>query len=334
MKKTIILTIGIVFLLLLSGCTNTPENVAQRETDAVGTVIVSITETAAAMPPTETVIPPTETLHVTATPMILPTILRYQETATSALSTGLVTSSGTYNAGTLISLSPVSNSSVRPNQTFNLAVVVENTGTTIWTTSYRFVHSSGTQMSYATSYPLSTSVANGYETTVNFYMISPSEYGTYTQTWNLLDAYDAIVMTVSFNLTVGDTSNVTLEPTMTGTVTATQATQYANQMDYMCSDLDRSVQQGQGCEDYCKIYYPQKVNCYYLGTLNPTATPTVNQAATQNAAAAQTQAAAAQQTQAAAQQTQAAAAQLTQAAAAQQTQAAAMPTEETLPSNP
>lgn len=326
MKKTIILSIGIMFLILLSGCTNTPENVAQRETDAVGTVIVSITETAAAMPPTETVIPPTPTLHVTATPMILPTILRYQETATPALATGLTPSSGNFNAGTLVTLSPASNSSVRPNQTFNLSVVVENTGTTIWTPSYRFVHSSGTQMSYATSYPLSTTVANGFQTTVNFYMISPTDYGTYTQTWNLLDAYDAIVMSVSFNLTVGDTSNVTLAPTMTGTITLTQATQYANQMDYMCSDLERSVQQGQGCEDYCKIYNPQKVNCYYLGTLNPTATATANQAETQNAAAAQTQAAAAQQTQVAAQQT--------QAAAAQQTQDAAIPTQEALPSNP
>ena len=40
----------------------------------------------------------------------------------------------------------------------------------------------------------------------------------------------------------------------------------------MCSDAGRSIEQGQGCEDYCKIANPYKSPCYYRGTINPTAT--------------------------------------------------------------
>ncbi len=128
-------------------------------------------------------------------------------------------------------------------------------------------------MSYATSYPLTGDVASGGTYTASIYMTAPENYGTYTQTWTLVDAYNATVLTFSYNVIVGTTSVITSVPTLTPTITLTsQATAYSSQLDYMCSDAARSIEQGQGCEDYCKIANPYKSPCYYRGTINPTAT--------------------------------------------------------------
>ncbi|GEM_PF-660631 len=267
MKNFIRIASGILVLIVLSGCINTPENVAQRETDAVATVFSVLTETAAALPPTETPIPASPTADVTATPIILPTILRYPETAPAipvVVNPTTTVVSKIYNAGTFVSFNPVTNSSIKPEKSFNLEIRLRNTGTTIWNNTFKLVNSGGTALSTNSSVALSANVAYGGEITVTLPIVSPKNHGTYTQSWNLVDSYNAVVMSLSYNLIVGNFTDVPV----------VQTTKYSSQLDYMCSDANRSIQQGQGCEDYCIRYNPQKLNCYYRGTLNPTATPT------------------------------------------------------------
>ena len=271
-RKSLLITV-LCTMLAFTACSNTPNKVVQLNTEAAATAAEIITQTAAAITPTDTAVPPTETPNYTATPIILPTILRYAETVAIATVVSGQPATGLYNGGELIGFSPASNIQVTPKQAFYLSVQIKNTGTTYWNTSYKIIHSGGTQMSYATSYPLTGDVASGGTYTASIYMTAPENYGTYTQTWTLVDAYNATVLTFSYNVIVGTTSIITSVPTLTPTITLTsQATAYSSQLDYMCSDAARSIEQGQGCEDYCKIANPYKSPCYYRGTINPTAT--------------------------------------------------------------
>jgi hypothetical protein len=273
-------TTTIIFLILLasvlSACSNTPDNATLRNTAVILTQEAIVQETIAAMPPTDTPIPPTATEPLpvyTFTPIVLPTRLRYETTATIGNATG-ISGGGLFNKGEVVSYSPATNSAVNPKQTFILNIVLKNTGTTIWNETYRVIHAGGTKMSYLDSYPVNAQVAQNGTFTLSMYITAPEVFDTYTQNWNLVDMNNAIVMSFSYNLIVGQNSQITSVPSMTATITSTSQPGQQSQLEFMCSDSARSIQQGQGCADFCRVYYPFKSPCYVLGTINPTITLT------------------------------------------------------------
>lgn len=275
-KRTITVIFLILILSVLSACSNTPDNATLRNTAVILTQEAIVQETIAAMPPADTPVPPTATEPLpvyTFTPIVLPTRLRYETTATIGSVAG-TSGGGLFNKGEVVSYSPATNSAVNPKQTFILNIVLKNTGTTIWNETYRVIHAGGTKMAYLDSYPVNAQVAQNGTFTLSMYMTAPEVFGNYTQNWNLVDMYNAIVMSFSYNLIVGQNSQITSVPSMTATITATNQAGQQSQLEYMCSDSARSIQQGQGCADFCRVYYPFRSPCYVLGTLNPTITLT------------------------------------------------------------
>lgn len=275
-KSTTKILLFIVLAGILTACANTPKNTAVRNTAIYQTQEAIMQETIAAMPPTATIVPPTITEPApvtTITPIILPTRLRYNVSATPAVIAG-TGSSGLVNKGAVDHYSPATNSAVNPKQTFILTVVLKNTGTTIWNETYKVVHAGGTKMAFLDSYPIKAQVAQNGTYTLSMYMTAPEIFGNYTQNWNLVDMNNAIVTSFSYNLIVGQNSSITSVPTLTATITSTGKPSHQSQLDYMCSDSGRSIQQGQGCEEYCTIVNPFRTQCYVLGTLNPTRTMT------------------------------------------------------------
>lgn len=276
MKKTFhSIIFFVLFLLFLSSCTNTPDAVMIRNTDKAATEQINQLETAAAMPPTETASPVVENTlpNYTATPIILPTTLRYASSATAAPSG--ISSGGLKDAAVWVSFSPVTNTTVLPGQVFYLTIELNNTGTTTWSTDYDLVFYNGTQLAYSSSYPLSYAVGTGSDYTTSMYMIAPSTTGTYTSNWYLADAYGTPFFYFSYTLIVGDFTSLTSIATYTATITTTPqfTATTGSYFGHMCSSAELSLQQGEGCETYCKNTVPYALNCYYNGILNNTATP-------------------------------------------------------------
>lgn len=297
--------IGIVVCsLVLSGCTNTPGEVHVRETEDAFAEMLNQTSTALAMPPTEVpteVIIPTEILEPTV--RVLPTQLRYpaatataQATVAQALKPGVASG----NKAELVTMIPGNNQTARFSQPFTLTFTLKNTGTTVWTNAFKAIHTGGTKMSATDSAPMSGNVASGATGTITFHMIAPKDKGTYTQNFNFIDPWNAVILPLTFTVVVGDSGTIPQSGTITPSVTVTRTGTPMGHFEYMCSDPQRSIQQGQGCDTFCQVSFPQRLNCYVMGVLNPTATSTPSTAATQAAGqAAATQAAA--QTQAAGQ---------------------------------
>ncbi|MHC1770831.1 MAG: NBR1-Ig-like domain-containing protein [Flexilinea sp.] len=286
MKKSFLFVLQIfIFSLILSSCSNTPYDLIIRNTDKAATEQLNILETAAAVPPTNSpapVIANTEA-NTTVTPIILPTTLRYANTTIPTASGSSYTTTSADSAA-LVSFSPVSNTNVLPGQVFYLTVQLNNTGTTTWSTGYDLVFYNGTQLAYSSSYPLSSAVGTGTNYTTSIYMTSPSTAGTYTSSWYLADAYGTPFFYFSYVLVVGDYTSLTSVASYTPTITITpiHTTTPHTYLDYMCSSVELSLQQREGCETYCKYTVPYKVGCYYMGILNSTATtvPTSTKAPT------------------------------------------------------
>lgn len=286
MKKSFLYALQFfIFSLILSACSNTPYDLIIRNTDEAATEQVNLLETAAAMPPTnspEPTIVKTEA-NMTITPIILPTTLRYANTSIPTISSSSYTATSADSAA-LVSFSPVSNANVLPGQVFYLTVQLKNTGTTTWSTDYDLVFYNGTQLAYSSSYPLSSAVGTGTNYTTSIYMTAPSAKGTYTSSWYLADAYGTPFFYFSYTLVVGEYTSLTSVASYTPTITITPVytTTPHTYLDYMCSSVELSIQQGEGCETYCKYTVPYKVGCYYRGILNSTATtvPTSTKAPT------------------------------------------------------
>lgn len=77
---------------------------------------------------------------------------------------------------------------LRPNTDFTKIWRLRNTGTCTWTTSYKVVFSTGTNMASASSYALSKSVAPGETIDISVPMTSPSSNGTHKGSWMLRSA--------------------------------------------------------------------------------------------------------------------------------------------------
>ena len=279
------------FSILLFGCTNTPGEVQLRETEVAFAEMLNQTSTALAMPPTEIsteVIPPTEVMEPTV--RVLPTQLRYpQATATAQPTVAQAVKPGVAsgNKAQLVTMVPGNNQTARVSQTFTLTFTLKNAGTTVWTNAFKAVHTGGTKMSATDSAPMSGNVASGASGTITFHMVAPKDKGTYTQNFNFIDPWNAVILPLSFTVVVGDSGTIPQSGTITPSITVTRTGTPMGHFEYMCSDPQRSIQQGQGCDTFCQVSFPQRLNCYVMGVLNPTATSTPNIAVTQAIAATQ-----------------------------------------------
>lgn len=273
------------FSILLSGCTNTPGEVQLRESEVAFAEMLNQTSTALAMPPTEIpteVIPPTEVIEPTV--RVLPTQLRYpqatataQPTVAQAIKPGVASG----NKAQLVTMVPGNNQTARVSQSFTLTFTLKNDGTTVWTNAFKAVHTGGTKMSATDSAPMSGNVASGASGTITFHMVAPKDKGTYTQNFNFIDPWNAVILPLTFTVVVGDSGTIPQSGTITPSITVTRTGTPMGHFEYMCSDPARSIQQGQGCDTFCQVTFPQRLNCYVMGVLNPTATSTPNTVVTQ-----------------------------------------------------
>ncbi len=273
------------FSILLSGCTNTPGEVQLRESEVAFAEMLNQTSTALAMPPTEIpteVIPPTEVMEPTV--RVLPTQLRYpqatataQPTVAQAIKPGVASG----NKAQLVTMVPGNNQTARVSQSFTLTFTLKNDGTTVWTNAFKAVHTGGTKMSATDSAPMSGNVASGASGTITFHMVAPKDKGTYTQNFNFIDPWNAVILPLTFTVVVGDSGTIPQSGTITPSITVTRTGTPMGHFEYMCSDPARSIQQGQGCDTFCQVTFPQRLNCYVMGVLNPTATSTPNTIVTQ-----------------------------------------------------
>lgn len=78
-----------------------------------------------------------------------------------------------------------------PNVAFMKTWRLKNVGTCTWTTSYKLVFVSGSQMSAPVSVPFTTSVAPGQTVDLSANMVSPISAGTYQGNWMLQNASGA-----------------------------------------------------------------------------------------------------------------------------------------------
>ena len=295
--RWIVCLAAFVTILNLAGCTNTPDGVIVRESETAFVDMLNQTSTALSIPPTETFTELPPTAEFTATVRVLPTQLRYPApTATAAATVAAVVpaAGAAGNKAELISMVPNNQQTARVSQAFQLTFTLKNTGTTVWTPNYKVVHVGGTKMSATDAASLNGNVGNGQTGTATFYMTAPKDKGTYTQNFNFIDPWNAVILPLSLTIVAGDSGTIPQVGTLTPTITVTRTGTPMGHFEYMCSDPARSIQQGQGCDTFCQVSFPQRLNCYVMGVLNPTATstiaatPTPNLALTQAVAATQT----------------------------------------------
>lgn len=324
----------IAAVVAFSACTHTPVVVHEQETAVMETAAANLTATALLAPPTEI---PTEipaAVEMTPTVRVLPTQLRYGEPTVASIPTAanVVSTVGVVgNKAELISTAPNNNQTARYNQTFTLTFTLKNVGSSIWTNQYKAIHTGGTKMSVTDSAPMSGNVGNGMSGTITFSMVAPKDKGTYTQNFNFIDPWNAVILPLTFTVIVSDQGNIPQANTLTPTIAPTRTGTQMSHFEYMCSDEQRSIQQGEGCDTFCLVTQPYRNPCYIRGVLNPTATakpadtatpvPTQTTAPTATPNAAQTSEAATQAAQQEAEAT--AAAQTAEAFAATQTAQAA-----------
>jgi hypothetical protein len=210
---------GIVVLVtaafVLAACA-TPDAPAAPTTDAnavytqaAATVAAGLTQTAEKNPPpTATIAPPT------ATPTtIIPTATQggaveatqaptatqegaAQPTATTAAGVTPVptaTKAGapapaTGDKGEWVSQTPTDGTQVQKSATFNVTYVIKNTGTTTWTTNYKFRFYAGDQMSAPNDLNLTKEVKPGESAEITFKMIAPDSKKKTNSIWVLSNA--------------------------------------------------------------------------------------------------------------------------------------------------
>jgi hypothetical protein len=252
----------IIIALSLSGCTNTPDEMKDAiYTEAAQTIVAELTTTAASLPATETAtaIPsetPSPMPSPTAVAIILPPTQPIAEQPTE------VSSSAYPYKVEFVSSSPFPNQFL-PGQKFTLTWQFKNTGTANLSWKTKFYHSNGIQLADQSSYSIDTPIDPGGILTISMPATAPSQLGTHQSEWVFQDPNGIIFFTVYYVAIVGEQTFVTDLPG--------QPSPTPNSLYWMCSDLDRSNIQGNGCYDYCRLngrsMWSNGINCYSNGSL-------------------------------------------------------------------
>jgi methionine-rich copper-binding protein CopC len=103
----------------------------------------------------------------------------------------------------LVSQNPADGVTLSPGQDFDMVWKVENTGTNTWDRDdYKLRYSSGQKTQKSDEYPLREDVSPGerYDCIVD--MVAPSEKGTYSVSWKLVDETGKTVTTLTFTFRV------------------------------------------------------------------------------------------------------------------------------------
>ncbi len=256
MKKRTLVIPALVFAALLTSCSNKPEEVDYAVLEQ--TAAVKITQTYEARPTeTSTNTPaPTETPEPTATAvptedpeedlMIIRNVEPDDEYMISRQDSAVALPTATIvfpDKAQFVSALPSPNQFV-PNQHFYLTWEIKNTGTTTWSGKYQFFYSDGIHLADQDSYAINQTVAPGESLLITMPATAPDTVGTYKTTWTLQNPDGIAFYYLYFVAIVGDKTYITDVP-------ALQPTGTPSSLEWMCSDANRSLQQGDGCADYC-----------------------------------------------------------------------------------
>ena len=203
-------------LLVLSACAPaTPTPDPQATINALST---SVMQTLAVSMPTVTPQPTmTPSPTATITPMVTNTL--------APTPTLKITVPTCDNSIFVSDVTIPDNTVVTPGQAFTKTWSLKNAGTCNWTTSYKVVFLSGTQMGgVATAIP---AVTSGHADNISVNLVAPITKGTYTGTWILQNAAGksfgasfTVVVVVSTSLTATATGTITPTANLTATANA------------------------------------------------------------------------------------------------------------------
>ena len=91
-------------------------------------------------------------------------------------------------AGLLVDVTPGEEGVLRPNQRFTKKWILQNSGSTVWTTDYAVVFTGGRDMEGSRELALNVSIHPGESLELSLDLISPKEYGTFVGTYQLRNA--------------------------------------------------------------------------------------------------------------------------------------------------
>lgn len=262
MRRVFFISLTIIIGMVLSSCSilHTPDPTADYKI-LEQTAAARITQTFEAMPTaTATFTPvPTNTPEPTATTPPTPTedteamlISRSEEDGDMLISRGTEVPTAVLeptatipfpDKAEFVAALPSPNQFL-PNQRFNLTWQLKNTGTSTWSGKYRFYYSDGIQLADRDSFSIAENVEPGKVLTITMPATAPGSEGTYKTTWVLENPDGIPFYWVNFITIVGDKTFITQEPELAATVTPSS-------LEWMCSDVDRSRIQGDGCLEFC-----------------------------------------------------------------------------------
>lgn len=143
---------------------------------------------------------------------------------------------------------------------------VKNSGTTTWTTAFQYRFYTGDLMTQndVRAYSLKSEVKPGSTIRLYYDPKVPNKNGNLYQAWVLVNAQGINFCAMDLTLKVTGAAATTLTPGATRTVTPGGPTLTPNSWEWMCTDAQRSLILGQGCDTYCKLPN-SKQPCYVLG---------------------------------------------------------------------
>ncbi len=254
MKKQLFAFICLlIFCSILSACSLLPKKEAPVDYAMLEqTAALRLTQTFEAMPTaTATNTPvPTDTPIPTATDTAVPEIeeevmiTRRDNATPTAAATAMPTATVYFpDKAEFIAVLPSPNEFV-PNQHFYLTWQIKNTGTSTWSGKYRFYHNGGIQLGDSGTYSITEVVKPGGILTIAIPSTAPETEGTYTTTWTLENPDGIPFYNLNYTANVGDRTYITPAPDLNPSATPST-------LEWMCSDAERSMLQGDGCIDYC-----------------------------------------------------------------------------------
>jgi len=194
-----------LLVILLSACSGGVNAEPTQDpnvvfTQVAETVMVSMTQTAEAVPPTSTPAP-----TVTPMPSLTPTIVSSAATATPQQAYPTATSQVYGDAAKWNTQSPVDGTVLEKSENFAFHVCLANTGSTDWTTKYYLNYVSGQQLWWDTTvFHVGETVEPGGKWCFDLPSIAPGKTGEYTTRWYLKNGSGDSFFEVYFHYYVGD----------------------------------------------------------------------------------------------------------------------------------
>lgn len=176
----------LILPLLLVSCGSSKQasvDPAAIYTAAVKTAEAKMTQLAAITPTLPTIIPSATAVPRTPAPLVTDT--PSGDTAPATGTPDLNVPATGDHAEFVEDVSVPDGTSILPGQSFSKTWRLINAGDTTWTSAYKLVYSSGTQMGQVTSVPMPVEVPPGKTVDISVDMFAPLTEGSYTAYWML-----------------------------------------------------------------------------------------------------------------------------------------------------